>query len=468
MGRPAAAMLLLLLVLAAASASVPVEKEAVVAPGAREAARFALAQALGEGRSGGRLWALQAARSQVANGVKFYLDVALLKSACSGDQAVGQDASSCLAPGEPEHTLCHFEVWSQPWTGRKSLVKQDCHPADPSQTIQAADLGEWEVFRPEASAGEVALGLPQTDSVHLVSLFKDFLTTYKKNYKDKRETERRFQIFAENLEKARTIQQLDQGTAEYGVTKFSDLTEEEFRSTYLNPLLATLPGRPMKPAAIPRDPPPDAWDWRDHGAVTGVKNQGACGSCWAFSVTGNVEGQWFLHKRSLVSLSEQELLDCDNLDKACRGGLPSNAYEAIEGLGGLETERDYSYEGHAQTCGFSKDKVAVYINSSVAISKDEREIAAWLATNGPISIALNAFAMQFYRKGVSHPFFVLCNPWMIDHAVLLVGYGKRGKLPFWAIKNSWGEDWGEQGYYYLYRGNQACGMNTMCSSAVVE
>ncbi|XP_026548625.1 cathepsin F-like, partial [Notechis scutatus] len=112
--------------------------------------------------------------------------------------------------------------------------------------------------------------------------------------------------------------------------------------------------------------------------------------------------------------------------------------------GGLETEGDYSYQGFEQKCGFSKEKVAVYINSSVAISPDENEIAAWLAKNGPISIALNAFAMQFYRKGVSHPFFVLCNPWMIDHAVLLVGYGKRGRIPFWAIKNSWGEDWGEQ------------------------
>uniref|UniRef100_A0A670JVD5 Cathepsin F n=1 Tax=Podarcis muralis TaxID=64176 RepID=A0A670JVD5_PODMU len=309
---------------------------------------------------------------------------------------------------------------------------------------------------------------PQNASNHLVPLFKEFLTTYEKSYKDKQETERRFRIFAENLEKARLIQELDQGTAEYGVTKFSDLTEEEFRSTYLNPLLSQLPGRPMKPATIPKDPPPDAWDWRDHGAVTGVKNQGYCGSCWAFSVTGNVEGQWFLRNGTLVSLSEQELLDCDSVDKACGGGLPSTAYEAIEGLGGLETERDYSYEGFEQKCGFSKDKVAVYINSSVSISRDETEIAAWLAKNGPISIALNAFAMQFYRRGVSHPFFLLCNPWMIDHAVLLVGYGTRGRTPFWAIKNSWGENWGEKGYYYLYRGSHACGMNSMCSSAVIE
>ncbi|KAM9301835.1 cathepsin F isoform 2-T2 [Gastrophryne carolinensis] len=279
---------------------------------------------------------------------------------------------------------------------------------------------------------------------------------------------RRLHIFSDNLKKAKEIQEKDQGTAEYGVTKFSDLTEEEFRKLYLNPLLATQQPRPMKKALVPKVPPPTQWDWREHGAVTEVKNQGMCGSCWAFSVTGNIEGQWFLKKGSLLSLSEQELVDCDRVDQACGGGLPSNAYEAIEKLGGLETEQDYSYQGHKESCSFSSNKVSAYINDSLEIPKDETQIAAWLAQNGPISIALNAFAMQFYRKGISHPFKILCNPWMIDHAVLLVGYGDRNGKPFWAIKNSWGTDWGEQGYYYLYRGSGACGMNEMCSSAVVD
>uniref|UniRef100_A0A3B4ENR2 Cathepsin F-like n=1 Tax=Pundamilia nyererei TaxID=303518 RepID=A0A3B4ENR2_9CICH len=281
--------------------------------------------------------------------------------------------------------------------------------------------------------------------------------------------DRRLRIFHENLKTAEKLQALDQGSAEYGVTKFSDLTEEEFRSTYLNPLLSqwTL-HQPMKPAAPAKGPSPDSWDWRDHGAVSPVKNQGMCGSCWAFSVIGNIEGQWFLKNGTLLSLSEQELVDCDGLDQACRGGLPSNAYEAIEKLGGLETESDYSYTGHKQRCDFTTGKVAAYINSSVELPKEEKEIAAWLAENGPVSVALNAFAMQFYRKGISHPLKIFCNPWMIDHAVLLVGYGERKGIPFWAIKNSWGEDYGEQGYYNLYRGSNACGINKMCSSAVVN
>uniref|UniRef100_V9L2B3 Cathepsin F n=1 Tax=Callorhinchus milii TaxID=7868 RepID=V9L2B3_CALMI len=309
----------------------------------------------------------------------------------------------------------------------------------------------------------------QNRSLDLLREFGKFVSDFGKEYGDESEAQKRFGIFAENREKARRVQELDQGSAEYGITKFSDLTESEFREWYLNPLLSQAPERPgRRPLASPADPPPPAFDWREHGAVSGVKDQGMCGSCWAFSVTGNIEGQWFLRRHSLLSLSEQELVDCDGLDLACGGGLPDNAYHAIEKLGGLETETDYSYKGYKQSCGFTPNKVAAYINSSLEISQDETEMAAWLAQNGPISIALNAFAMQFYRRGISHPFRLLCNRWMIDHAVLLVGYGKRGSTPFWAIKNSWGENWGEQGYYYVYRGAGVCGLNTMCSSAVVE
>uniref|UniRef100_A0A3B4ESE4 Cathepsin F-like n=1 Tax=Pundamilia nyererei TaxID=303518 RepID=A0A3B4ESE4_9CICH len=308
--------------------------------------------------------------------------------------------------------------------------------------------------------------LPITFPVFIFLLCPNFFDTY---WCHQIQMDRRLRIFHENLKTAEKLQALDQGSAEYGVTKFSDLTEEEFRSTYLNPLLSqwTL-HQPMKPAAPAKGPSPDSWDWRDHGAVSPVKNQGMCGSCWAFSVIGNIEGQWFLKNGTLLSLSEQELVDCDGLDQACRGGLPSNAYEAIEKLGGLETESDYSYTGHKQRCDFTTGKVAAYINSSVELPKEEKEIAAWLAENGPVSVALNAFAMQFYRKGISHPLKIFCNPWMIDHAVLLVGYGERKGIPFWAIKNSWGEDYGEQGYYNLYRGSNACGINKMCSSAVVN
>uniref|UniRef100_A0A3B4YNJ4 Cathepsin F n=1 Tax=Seriola lalandi dorsalis TaxID=1841481 RepID=A0A3B4YNJ4_SERLL len=386
-----------------------------------------------------RVSRLISATKQLVKGIRYTITVEVSNTQCKKSTML----RTCDFYPESQKLkteLCMFEVWDVPWQGTSTLLKQKCQP--------------------KGQSGE---------SVELLGQFKEFMAKYNKVYSSQEEADRRLRIFHENLKTAEKLQSLDQGSAEYGVTKFSDLTEEEFRSTYLNPLLSqwTLQ-RPMKPASPARGPAPASWDWRDHGAVSPVKNQGMCGSCWAFSVTGNIEGQWFLKNGALLSLSEQELVDCDGLDQACRGGLPSNAYEAIEKLGGLETETDYTYTGQKQRCDFTTRKVAAYINSSVELSKDEKEIAAWLAENGPVSVALNAFAMQFYRKGVSHPFKIFCNPWMIDHAVLMVGYGERKGMPFWAIKNSWGEDYGEQGYYYLYRGSNACGINRMCSSAVIN
>ncbi|CAL8264198.1 unnamed protein product [Lota lota] len=398
------------------------------------------------------------ATKQLVKGIRYTITAELSNTQCK-KSAMLRTCDFYPESHKLKTEVCLFEVWDIPWQGSSTLLRQKCHPAAESSTKETNSVDD--LVAPTGQALQ--------ESMALLGMFKEFVVKYNKVYRSQEEADRRLQIFHQNLKTAEKLQSLDQGSAEYGVTKFSDLTEEEFRSIYLNPLLSQWSlHRPMKPAAPARGPVPDSWDWRDHGAVTSVKNQGMCGSCWAFSVTGNIEGQWFLKNGTLLSLSEQELVDCDKLDHACKGGLPSNAYESIETLGGLETETDYSYTGHKDSCDFTSKKVVAYINSSLELSKDEKEIAAWLAENGPVSVALNAFAMQFYRKGVSHPLRIFCNPWMIDHAVLLVGYGERKGIPFWAIKNSWGEDFGEQGYYYLYRGSNLCGINQMGSSAVVN
>nr|XP_020451255.1 cathepsin F-like [Monopterus albus] len=396
------------------------------------------------------------ATKQLVKGIHYTITVELSNTQCKKNAKL----RTCDFYPESQKLkteVCVFEVLDIPWQSTSTLLKQKCQPKVGPQVEETN-----KVEAPSTSQ-------PLQESVEILGQFKEFMVKYKKVYSSQEEADRRLRIFHENLKIAEKLQALDQGSAEYGVTKFSDLTDEEFRSTYLNPLLSqwTL-YRPMKPASPARGPAPASFDWRDHGAVSPVKNQGECGSCWAFSVTGNIEGQWFLKNGTLLSLSAQELVDCDDVDYACNGGFPSVAYSVIEKLGGLETETDYSYSGHKQKCEFTTKKVAAYINSSVELPRDEQKIAAWLAENGPVSVALNAFAMQFYKKGVSHPWKIFCMPWMLNHAVLMVGYGERNGIPYWAIKNSWGDNYGEEGYYYLYRGSNACGIKEMCLSAVIN
>ncbi|XP_056021479.1 uncharacterized protein LOC125650625 isoform X1 [Ostrea edulis] len=299
-------------------------------------------------------------------------------------------------------------------------------------------------------------------------VFQQFQERFKRLYMSKQEEKSRFKIFCENMRKAQKLQDIEKGTAVYGMTKFADLSESEFKQ-YVGKVWDQNANKGMKKAAIPHMKSlPKSFDWRKHGAVTEVKNQGSCGSCWAFSTTGNIEGQWAIKKKNLISLSEQELVDCDKVDEGCNGGLPSQAYKEIIRLGGLESETDYRYRAHDEKCAFDKSEVRVKINGSVSISSNETEMAAWLTKNGPISIGINAFAMQFYMGGISHPWKIFCNPKELDHGVLIVGYGVEGSKPYWIIKNSWGPDWGEKGYYLVYRGAGVCGLNTMCTSAVVN
>ncbi|XP_076030405.1 cathepsin F-like [Oratosquilla oratoria] len=178
-------------------------------------------------------------------------------------------------------------------------------------------------------------------------------------------------------------------------------------------------------------------------------------------------------QQTLYSLSEQELVDCDTLDQGCDGGLPDNAYQSIEKLGGLETEAAYPYDGEDEQCHLDESNIKVKVNGSVDIDQDEENIAKWLAGNGPVSIGINANALQFYMGGVSHPLKFLCNPEDLDHGMFIVGYGVHTtkylhrRQPYWIVKNSWGPDWGEEGYYRVCRGHGTCGVNCMASSAIV-
>lgn len=315
----------------------------------------------------------------------------------------------------------------------------------------------------------VVLGLSQSarlSSPH----FEIFVQEYNRVYDTEVEHNVRYWTFYKNMAKWELMNKLEQGTATYGMNKFADLTEEEFKTMYLSPVSEQdkLAFNKMPEAdLLDLSKAPTSVDWRTKNAVTGVKNQGQCGSCWAFSTTGNIEGRWAIKNGTLVSLSEQELVDCDKVDQGCNGGLPSQAYVEIKRLGGLMTEADYPYTGRDGTCKFDESKVAVDVSSWEQVSTNEAQIAAYVAANGPVSIGLNAAAMQFYTGGVSHPLKFLCSAAGIDHGVLIAGYGTESNKPYWLIKNSWGTTWGEKGYYKLYRGAGCCGCNQMVTSGII-
>merc|ERR1711972_1278122 len=180
---------------------------------------------------------------------------------------------------------------------------------------------------------------------------------------------KRYKVFAKNLVRMAWMNALERGSAVYGITPYSDLTHEEFNSFY------TMEKRTVRNLMTKREKnyvrissskygseKPTGYDWREHDAVTEVKNQGMCGSCWSFSTTGNIEGVHSVKYGELISLSEQELVDCDTVDQGCNGGLMDNAFEQVEQLGGLETEADYAYKGKAGSCKLEKSKIAVEIS----------------------------------------------------------------------------------------------------------
>ncbi|KAI0221793.1 Cathepsin F [Lamellibrachia satsuma] len=414
-----------------------------------------------------KLVTLKSAKVQLVSGLLYKLKLDVGTSDCrKGDTSKQLD--DCAVTQMQE---CAVKLWVQSWTDKKELTEFNCtelHRMVVGPRIQKeGGLNEnSKQSRPEEE--DVVIADKQSLLDNLPGSFQAFKLKYARNYANDGEEKQRYQVFVKNMHKADKLQRMELGTATYGATEFADMTEEEFRKYRLTPTWDTSYDPFLKQALIPNDAPPTQFDWRTHGAVTPVKNQGSCGSCWAFSTTGNVEGQWAIKKKQLVSLSEQELVDCDKLDEGCNGGLPSNAYKAIIKLGGLETEKEYPYEGRDDKCVFNKTEAKIDINGGLNISSNENDMAAWLAKNGPISIGINANAMQFYFGGISHPWKIFCNPSSLDHGVLIVGYGVRKSTPYWIIKNSWGRSWGEKGYYLVYRGGGVCGLNRMATSAVIN
>lgn len=381
--------------------------------------------------------------------------------------------------GTDEKT-CAIDLWTRPWIDgdEGTEIKAECGEVRLKAKRTKRSIrpmpGRHDKFHSKES-----LELSAREMKSEV-LFENFVKKYHRRYTSDLEHEMRHRIFKKNLHKIDMLNKKEQGTAKYGITPFADLSEKEYlRKTGLvmrhhheneirNPT-ADIPDIDVKDL-------PTEFDWTEKNAVTSVKNQGNCGSCWSFSVTGNIEGLHAIKSGKLEAYSEQELLDCDTTDNACNGGYMDDAFKAIEKIGGLELEDQYPYQAKKQKkCLYNSTMSRVKVKGVVDMPKgDEVAIQKYLVANGPISIGINAAAMQFYRGGVSHPWKILCRKSDLDHGVLLVGYGIKSyplfnkTLPYWKIKNSWGPKWGEQGYYRIYRGDNSCGVAEMASSAVLE
>jgi len=314
--------------------------------------------------------------------------------------------------------------------------------------------------------------------------FAQFARKFNKVYATDAEYNLRLNVFKNNLDliaqKNRDAVAAKSDTT-FGITQFADYTPAEFKAKYLSKVPA-VPDRSLPVAPLYTDAElaalPSTYDWRQHGAVTAVKNQGDCGSCWSFSTTGNVEGQWFLAGNTLTALSEQNLVDCDHqcmdydnetsCDQGCDGGLQPNAYSYIIKNGGIDTEQSYPYLGADGTCQFKESNVGAKISNWTMVSSNETQMAMYLVQHGPLAIAADAVEWQFYIGGV---FDLPCGK-SLDHGILIVGYGNQTTIfgkgtDFWIVKNSWGGSWGEEGYLKIRRGTGECGLNTFVSSSII-
>uniref|UniRef100_A0A7N0T3C3 Cysteine protease n=1 Tax=Kalanchoe fedtschenkoi TaxID=63787 RepID=A0A7N0T3C3_KALFE len=320
-----------------------------------------------------------------------------------------------------------------------------------SLTVMAvAESADMSIIDYDAKHG---MGRPREDR-EVRALYEKWLAHHGKAYNALGEKERRFEIFKDNL---RFVDEHNAGSRGYrvGLNRFADLTNEEYRATFLGARLDS--GRRLRRARSERyrvgegEELPEAVDWREKGAVAPVKDQGSCGSCWAFSTIGAVEGINQIVTGEMSTLSEQELVDCDRAyNQGCNGGLMDYAFDFIIKNGGIDTEGDYPYKAADGACDPNrKNAHVVTIDGYEDVPENDESALKKAVAHQPVSVAIEAGgrAFQLYVSGV---FSGLCGT-ELDHGVVAVGYGTENGRDYWIVRNSWGPDWGESGYIRLER-----------------
>ncbi|KAK6183413.1 hypothetical protein SNE40_010902 [Patella caerulea] len=307
--------------------------------------------------------------------------------------------------------------------------------------------------------------------------WEKFKQTYNKNYPDDQQDQRR-SIWEANIDYINEHnRRADEGQYTFwlAVNQFADMTNEEFVSTMnINKMTSERSGEEnteFKDVDI-RSLPTEV-DWRAKGYVTPVSNQGQCGSCWAFSALGSLEGQHFKQTGTLVKLSAQNLMDCSHKlgNNGCEGGFMIGSYKYIKINNGVDTDASYPYTARDGTkCLFKRENVGATLKSYVDLPKgSEATLHKAVAMVGPISVAIDAehTSYQFYQKGVYYE--PACNPNQLDHANLVTGYGvTTNGTEYWMVKESWGTTWGMDGYVLMSRNrNNNCGIANLASYPIV-
>merc|ERR550517_285940 len=305
------------------------------------------------------------------------------------------------------------------------------------------------------------------------SHWEHFKLRYTKNYVLGEEEMRRA-IWESNhdfIQRYNVAYEAGNETYSVGENEYADLTTIEFARQLSGVQMA--PPRSSNKLFKPRDiGVRSEVDWRAEGAVTPVKNQKSCGSCWAFSATGSLEGQHFKKTGSLVSLSEQNLVDCSSRygNAGCNGGLMDSAFEYVQANGGVDTEASYPYEARTKTCRFNAATVGATCTGYVDIKQGSKsDLMAAIASVGPVSVAIDASrsSFQLYRSGVYvEP---RCSSRSLDHGVLAVGYGTDAKSgDYWSVNISWVTAWVEAGVLKMARNkSNQCGVATEASYPTV-
>ncbi|XP_062848544.1 cathepsin K [Trichomycterus rosablanca] len=311
------------------------------------------------------------------------------------------------------------------------------------------------------------------DQLSLDSEWESWKTTYRREYNGLGEQAVRRAIWEKNMRLIEAHnQEYELGIHSYtlGMNHLGDMTAEEVAEKMLG--LQVPMERDSMNAYVPDplDKLPKSVDYRKLGYVTSVKNQGSCGSCWAFSSVGALEGQLKKTTGQLVDLSPQNLVDCVTENYGCGGGFMTNAFSYVRDNKGIDSEEAYPYMGQDEPCAYNKSGKVAEIRRYKEVKKgSEYALASAVAKVGPVSVGIDAMqsTFQFYKSGVYYD--PNCDQENINHAVLAVGFGvtPKGKK-YWIVKNSWGEEWGKQGYVLMARNrNNACGIANLASFPVM-